>query len=122
MNAFPRLKERRKQQAGTLSGGEHNAGYRQSSDEQTKLLMLDEPSMGLAPILVDQIFSIVKELNDTGTTITSCGTNCPNGTVNCRRGYFLKLVRSIHQPLRKPYLMMIQYVRLILVADLQIQQ
>ena len=67
---FPRLKERRKQVAGTLSGGEQQMlamGRALMSDP--KLLMLDEPSMGLAPILVDQIFDIIKELHAAGTTI-----------------------------------------------------
>ena len=67
---FPRLKERRKQVAGTLSGGEQQMlamGRALMSDP--KLLMLDEPSMGLAPILVEQIFDIIRELNQAGSTI-----------------------------------------------------
>ena len=67
---FPRLKERRKQVAGTLSGGEQQMlAMGRALMSHPKLLMLDEPSMGLAPILVDQIFDIVKELNASGTTI-----------------------------------------------------
>ncbi len=67
---FPRLKERRKQIAGTLSGGEQQMlAMGRALMSHPKLLMLDEPSMGLAPILVDQIFDIIKELNEAGTTI-----------------------------------------------------
>ena len=67
---FPRLAERRSQIAGTLSGGEQQMlAMSRALMSHPKLLMLDEPSMGLAPILVDQIFSIIKELNETGTTI-----------------------------------------------------
>ncbi|MCL2495892.1 MAG: ABC transporter ATP-binding protein, partial [Clostridiales bacterium] len=67
---FPRLKERSRQIAGTLSGGEQQMlAIGRALMSEPKLLMLDEPSMGLAPILVEQIFDIVKELNDAGVTI-----------------------------------------------------
>lgn len=67
---FPRLKERRNQKAGTLSGGEQQMlAMGRALISHPKLLMLDEPSMGLAPILVDQIFSIIRELHQSGTTI-----------------------------------------------------
>ena len=67
---FPCLKERRKQVAGTLSGGEQQMlAMGRALMSKPQLLMLDEPSMGLSPILVDQIFDIIKELHNAGTTI-----------------------------------------------------
>jgi branched-chain amino acid transport system ATP-binding protein len=67
---FPRLHERIKQQAGTLSGGEQQMlAMGRALMSKPKLLLLDEPSMGLAPLLVQEIFSIIKELNKEGTTI-----------------------------------------------------
>ena len=67
---FPRLKERRKQIAGTLSGGEQQMlAMGRALMSAPKLMMLDEPSMGLAPILVEQIFEIIRTLHESGTTI-----------------------------------------------------
>ena len=67
---FPRLKEREKQIAGTLSGGEQQMlAMGRAMMSHPKLLMLDEPSMGLAPILVEQIFDIIREFHAAGTTI-----------------------------------------------------
>ncbi len=64
---FPRLKERRKQVGGTLSGGEQQMlAMGRAMMSEPKLLMLDEPSMGLAPILVEQIFDIIRELHKAG--------------------------------------------------------
>ena len=67
-NYFPRLKERRKQVAGTLSGGEQQMlAMSRALMSHPKLMMLDEPSMGLAPIIVDQVFGIIKELHRSGS-------------------------------------------------------
>ena len=91
---FPRLKERRKQVAGTLSGGEQQMlamGRALMSDP--KLLMLDEPSMGLAPILVEQIFDIIRELNQAGTTILLVEQNAQMALSVAHRGYVLETGR-----------------------------
>ena len=67
---FPRLKERRKQTAGTLSGGEQQMlAMGRALMSRPKLMLLDEPSMGLSPLLVSEIFEIIRRLNDNGTTI-----------------------------------------------------
>lgn len=88
---FPRLKERRKQVAGTLSGGEQQMlAMSRALMSKPKLMMLDEPSMGLAPILVDQIFSIIKELHKAGTTILLVEQNASKALQIADRAYVLE--------------------------------
>ena len=88
---FPRLKEREKQIAGTLSGGEQQMlAMGRALMSKPKLLMLDEPSMGLAPILVEQIFDIIKELNAAGTTILLVEQNARMALSVAHRAYVLE--------------------------------
>ena len=88
---FPRLKERRKQVAGTLSGGEQQMlAMSRALMSHPKLMMLDEPSMGLAPILVDQIFDIIKQLHKDGTTILLVEQNASKALQIADRAYVLE--------------------------------
>ena len=88
---FPRLKERRKQVGGTLSGGEQQMlAMSRALMSHPKLMMLDEPSMGLAPILVDQIFDIIRQLHKDGTTILLVEQNARKALQIADRAYVLE--------------------------------
>ena len=91
---FPRLKHRMNQVAGTLSGGEQQMlAMGRALMSKPKLLMLDEPSMGLAPILVDQIFEIIKNLNKAGTTILLVEQNAQMALSVAHRAYVIETGR-----------------------------
>lgn len=88
---FPRLKERLSQMAGTLSGGEQQMlAMARALMSKPKLLLLDEPSMGLAPILVDEIFDIIKKISSNGTTILLVEQNAFKALSIANRAYILE--------------------------------
>jgi len=91
LDLFPILRERLKQPAGTLSGGEQQMlAIGRALMSAPKVLLLDEPSMGLAPILVEQIFEIVKEINSQGTTVLLVEQNALMALGIANRGYILQ--------------------------------
>ena len=93
---FPRLKERRSQVAGTLSGGEQQMlAMGRALMSHPQLLMLDEPSMGLAPLLVEQIFEIIQNLNKQGSTILLVEQNAQMALSVAHRGYVLETGKII---------------------------
>lgn len=93
---FPRLAERRNQIAGTLSGGEQQMlAMGRAIMSHPKLLMLDEPSMGLSPLLVDQVFEIIKDINRDGTTILLVEQNAGKSLAISDRAYVLENGRIV---------------------------
>ena len=93
---FPRLKERRRQRAGTMSGGEQQMlAIGRALMAKPRVLLLDEPSMGLSPILTEQIFNIISEINSQGTTILLVEQNAQMALNVANRGYVLQTGRII---------------------------
>jgi branched-chain amino acid transport system ATP-binding protein len=93
---FPRLEERKHQSGGTLSGGEQQMlAMGRALMSRPKILLLDEPSMGLAPILVDEIFSIIRDINKTGTTILLVEQNANRALQVSDKGYVLETGKII---------------------------
>ncbi len=89
---FPRVKERLKQRAGTLSGGEQQmVAVGRALMSQPKVLLMDEPSMGLAPILVEQSFEIIQQINEQGTTVFVVEQNANMALSIADRGYVLQI-------------------------------
>jgi branched-chain amino acid transport system ATP-binding protein len=93
---FPRLRERRAQAGGTLSGGEQQMlAVGRALMSRPKLMLLDEPSMGLAPMLIQQIFAIIKEINEQGTTILLVEQNAQQALSLAHRAYVLETGRIV---------------------------
>ena len=93
---FPRLKEREKQVGGTLSGGEQQMlAVGRALMSRPKLLLLDEPSMGLAPMLIQQIFDIIVEINQQGTTVLLVEQNAQQALSRAHRAYVLETGRIV---------------------------
>jgi branched-chain amino acid transport system ATP-binding protein len=93
---FPRLAERRRQAGGTLSGGEQQMlAVGRALMSRPRLLLLDEPSMGLAPMLIQQIFDIIVEINQQGTTILLVEQNAQQALSRAHRGYVLETGRIV---------------------------
>ncbi|MBQ1568135.1 MAG: ABC transporter ATP-binding protein [Erysipelotrichaceae bacterium] len=93
---FPRLEERRKQPGGTLSGGEQQMlAMGRALMSKPKIMLLDEPSMGLSPLLVKEIFSIIKEINDNGTSILLVEQNAKMALSIAKRAYVIETGRIV---------------------------
>ena len=96
-NRFPRLRERRKQLAGTMSGGEQQMlAIARGLMSRPEILLLDEPSMGLAPMLVQEIFDIIVEINNNGTTVLLVEQNATMALQIAHRAYVLETGNIIH--------------------------
>ena len=115
LSLFPRLKERLKQQGGTLSGGEQQMlAMGRALMSRPKLLLMDEPSMGLAPILVENNFELIKQVNQQGTTVFMVEQNANMALSIADRGYVVQTGRIVladnaqnlldNEQLRKAYL------------------
>ncbi len=93
---FPRLKERKKQMGGTLSGGEQQMlAMGRALMSKPKIMLLDEPSMGLSPLLVKEIFSIIKEINENGTSILLVEQNAKMALSIAKRAYVIETGRIV---------------------------
>jgi branched-chain amino acid transport system ATP-binding protein len=102
---FPRLRERRNQIAGTLSGGEQQMlAIGRALMSRPRILLLDEPSLGLAPILVDTIFQVIQEINSQGTTILLIEQNAAKALQVANRGYVLETGRIVQEGTAKALL------------------
>ncbi|GAC1443485.1 MAG: ABC transporter ATP-binding protein [Vulcanimicrobiaceae bacterium] len=98
LEIFPRLKERLTQKSGTLSGGEQQMlAMARALMSKPKLLMLDEPSLGLSPILVQTIFGVIAEINAGGTTVLLVEQNARQALAIATRGYVLEVGRIVHE-------------------------
>ncbi len=95
-NRFPRLKERKNQLAGTLSGGEQQMlAMGRALMSHPKIILMDEPSMGLSPILVEEIFDIIKEISQSGTTVLLVEQNAKKALSIANRAYVLETGRIV---------------------------
>jgi branched-chain amino acid transport system ATP-binding protein len=97
LGIFPRLRERLQQKAGTLSGGEQQMlAIARALMSRPRLLMLDEPSLGLSPILVQTIFGVIRDINVAGTTILLIEQNARQALSIANRGYVLEVGKIVY--------------------------